>query len=694
VSIDGGGKKKYTEYWRVITVNINRLAVFSDETESCRLPLEPDKNDSIEIKIRTAKDDADLVYAVCNGKSLAMKKVESEGLFDYYSVKLEPSEENVKYYFEIVKGDKKYYYSKVGVSEEVLSYADFVIIKDFKTPLWSRSTVMYQIYVDRFCNGDPTNTVKDDEYTYLKMKVSQIKDWNRPPAAEDIRNFYGGDLQGVIDKLPYLKDLGIETIYFNPIFVSPSNHKYDIQDYHHVDPHIGKIVEDGGRVLEKAEETNANASMYKIRTTSPKNLEASDELFRQLVEKAHEMGIRVILDGVFNHCGAFNKWMDRENFYGKKGAYWKKDSKYNNYFVWKDNKDSAWPENENYTGWWNLPNHPKLNFEDSPELFNEIMDTAKKWISEPYNADGWRIDVAADLGQSEEYNHKFWQEYRKAVKEANEEAIILAEHYGNPAPWLDGTQWDTIMNYDAFMDPVSYFFTGMEKHSDSFNSEKYNNGGMFANDMVQTMARLPRQTLFTTMNQLSNHDHSRFLTRTNMTVGRVAAKGSEAAGENVDKEIMKEAVLFQFTWVGSPTVYYGDEAGVVGWTDPDNRRTYPWGKEDTELLSYHKDVIALRKRYGIFKTGSTMFLNEGKAVVSYARFDRNRCVIVCFNNGSEDTEYSVPVWRTGAKENSVFKKVFSSADGKTIPEKYYKVIDGKFTVKVKAKSGVVIANEF
>ena len=448
-------------------------------------------------------------------------------------------------------------------------------------------------------------------------------------------------------------------------------------------------------MLNKDESTNENASMYKIRTTSPKNLKASDELFRVLVEKAHEMGIRVILDGVFNHCGAFNKWLDRENFYGGRGedvgAYWSKDSKYNNYFVWKEN---SWPKNEKYAGWWDLPNHPKLNFEDSPQLLDEILSTAKKWISAPYNADGWRIDVAADLGQTEEYNHKFWQMYRNAVKEANNEAIILAEHYGNPAPWLDGTQWDTIMNYDAFMDPVSYFFTGMEKHSDSYNDEKYNNGGMFANDMVQTMARLPRQTLFTTMNQLSNHDHSRFLTRTNKTVGRVATKGSAAAGENTDMAIMKEAVLFQFTWVGSPTVYYGDEAGVVGWTDPDDRRTYPWGNEDYDLLHYHRDVISLRKRYDVFKTGSTMFLNEGRGFVSYARFDRENCVVVAFNNTEEDMEYSVPVWRTGVEEKTLFKMIFSSADGRKVPENYYKVSDGHFKVKVKAKSGVVIANEF
>jgi len=677
---------------------LNRLAVFSDETESYRFPVEPDENDNITIKIRTQRNDADSVFAVCDSVRIEMEKCETTGRFDYYRAVLAPSADNIRYYFEINKGGEIYYYSKVGVSKEILSYADFLIIKNFKTPLWSRSAIMYQIYVDRFCNGDPYNSVKSYEYTYLGVKVSQKKNWNEAPAAEDIRNFYGGDLQGVINKLPYLKSLGIEAIYFNPIFVSPSNHKYDIQDYDHIDPHIGKIVEDGGRLLTRSETTNENASMYKIRTTSQKNLEASDMLFKELVEKAHSMGIKVILDGVYNHCGAFNKWLDKEKLYEKDGkslgAYWSKESPYKDYFVWKNDSDDAWPENDSYDGWWGFANHPKLNYENSPALTEAIMTSAKKWVSAPYNADGWRIDVAADLGQSEEFNHKFWAMFRQNIKNANPNAIILAEHYGDAAPWLDGKQWDTIMNYDAFMDPVSYFFTGMEKHSDSFSQQLYNNGGAFANTMVQKMARLPRQALFTSMNQLSNHDHSRFLTRTNMTAGRVNTKGSGSAAENINKDVFKEAVLMQFTWVGSPTLYYGDEAGVVGWTDPDNRRTYPWGSEDRELIEYHKQVIALRKAYNVLKTGSTMFLNEGSGIISYGRFDDNNRIIVIFNNTDTENEIIIPVWRTGVEDNTVFKEVFSSLKGSRLEEKYHKVKNGSFAVKIAGRNGLVLADEF
>ena len=177
---------------------------------------------------------------------------------------------------------------------------------------------MYQIYVDRFCNGDPTNDVLTNEYHYIGAKSQHVEDWYRYPSSMDVRDFYGGDLQGVLDKMDYLEQLGVEVIYFNPLFVSPSNHKYDSQDYDHVDPHCGKIVKDGGRLLEDWETDNTHADRYILRTTDSENLEASDRLLIRVIEEAHKRGIRVILDGVFNHCGSFNKWLDRERIYENK----------------------------------------------------------------------------------------------------------------------------------------------------------------------------------------------------------------------------------------------------------------------------------------------------------------------------------------------------------------------------------------
>ena len=159
----------------------------------------------------------------------------------------------------------------------------------------------------------------------------------------------------------------------------------------------------------------------------------------------------------------------------------------------------------------------------------------KKWVSPPYSVDGWRLDVAADLGHTAEYNHAFWKKFRKAVKEANPQALILAEHYGDPSGWLQGDEWDSIMNYDAFMEPVTWFLTGMEKHSDSYNGGLYGNGQSFFDAMAYHMSRMQTNTVFTAMNQLSNHGHSRFLTRTNQVVGRIGSMGPERASENVKK---------------------------------------------------------------------------------------------------------------------------------------------------------------
>ena len=213
---------------------------------------------------------------------------------------------------------------------------------------------MYQIYVDRFYNGDPKNDVLTDEYRYIGANTVKVEDWNKYPDAMGVREFYGGDLQGVLDKMDYLQDLGIDVIYFNPLFVSPSNHKYDIQDYDYIDPHFGKIVMDEGELLQPGQE-NRFATRYINRVSNKANLEASNELFAEVVKEAHRRGIKVILDGVFNHCGSFNKWMDRERIYEnaegyEKGAYVEESSPYHNYFAF--HHQAAWPYNHNYDGWW------------------------------------------------------------------------------------------------------------------------------------------------------------------------------------------------------------------------------------------------------------------------------------------------------------------------------------------------------
>ena len=331
--------------------------------------------------------------------------------------------------------------------------------------------------MDRFYNADPSNDVLSGEYYYVGSQSERVTDWDSLPANLDIGRFYGGDLQGVRAKLDYLQELGVEVIYFNPLFVSPSNHKYDIQDYDYIDPHFAVIKKDEGGLLKEGEKENKKASRYICRVTSKENLEASNEYFAELVKEIHARGMKVILDGVFNHCGSFNKWLDRECIYeGQKGyepgAYVSEASPYHDFFGFTG---GVWPYNKNYEGWWGHDTLPKLNYEGSKELYDYILRIGKKWVSVPYNVDGWRLDVAADLGHSIGVNHQFWKDFRKSVKKANPEAIILAEHYGDPSSWMRGDQWDTVMNYDAFMEPITWFLTGMEKHSDEFQAEWYGN---------------------------------------------------------------------------------------------------------------------------------------------------------------------------------------------------------------------------
>ncbi|MFV0519237.1 MAG: glycoside hydrolase family 13 protein [Lachnospirales bacterium] len=654
-------------YARINNNYINMEAIFSDETENYVSPCEPLNDEPVNIKIRTAKNNIDRVFFVL-GLDEDCEKTEifvcdSDEYFDYYSYNFKCIEKEIKYYFELVKGEKVYYYNRFGLQNRLLSEFSFKIIPNWKTPQWSKSAVMYQIYVDRFFNGDKKNDVINNEYKYLGAPVKKLE-WEKPVEARDVCNHYGGDLQGILDKLEYLKELGVEVLYLNPIFVSPSNHKYDIQDYDYIDPHFAKIIKDDGEALYFEKFNNEYATKYISRTTDKENLEASNEFFAEFIKECHKNNIRVIIDGVFNHCGAFNKWLDKEHFYEKNGyvagAYSSEKSDYHNFFVWTNDKADTWPDNENYSSWWGHDNHPKLNLENSKELENYILEIGKKWVSEPYNVDGWRLDVGADLGNTSEYNHSFWKKFRNAVKNGNNESIIISEHYGDASSWLAGDEWDTIMNYDAFMEPVTWFLTGMEKHSDSHDPYALNNSENFYNAMLYNMNKFTIQSLNTAMNQLSNHDHSRFLTRTNMTAGRIHNSGREMASKNIKLEIMYEAIVIQMTWPGSPSLYYGDEVGLVGWTDPDNRRTFPWGKENNTLKNFYKKAIEIHKNNSALRYGSITKLCLDYGILSYGRWDKDNSIVVVINNNEEYKKVLLPIWKIAKKNSGILEVLLES----------------------------------
>ena len=666
----------------------NLKQCFADESEEFRTPIEPEVGGCVTLRLRVTERTNTFAWVVVGGLRIAMKVKMDNGRYQMYEAVTPPLKEITTYYYELLQGSRTVYLSRRGIVETVPVDCFFVIHPGFSIPEWSRGAVMYQIFTDRFCNGDMSNDVTEREYLYERgYAAHRTAHWDSLPLPLDVHNFYGGDLAGVRSKLDYLQYLGVEVIYFNPLFVSPSNHKYDTQDYDHIDPHFGRIVKDSGEQVPDWVGSNQMATRYIERTTDPMNLEASDKLFIELSEEIHRRGMKLILDGVFNHCGSFHKWMDREGFYKNadkdgSGAYMNPSSPYRSFFKFLPNGT--------YESWWGFVTLPKLNYEGSETLCREILRIAAKWVSPPYNADGWRLDVAADLGHAEEFNHRFWKRFRKTVKEANPNALILAEHYGNAGAWLDGTEWDTVMNYDAFMEPVTWFLTGMEKHSDRYSEDADCNGGLFWKNMEKALISFPGCSRECAMNQLDNHDHSRFMTRTNKTPGRLMSKGSAAASQGIRPGLYRAGVVMLMTWTGAPTLYYGDETGLCGWTDPDSRRPFPWNNENWELIEFHKYTISLRKRHKALRKGALISLAGEHGLVAYGRFLGNDRLVVAVNSGNYYRKVELSVDMVGAPQNgSMIRLLETTEDGYNVGRVPVVIRNGRISFEMRPTSSVI-----
>ena len=473
----------------------------------------------LRIRLRAAKDDLDkveIIYAVkynwlTDRKSKQMQKSYSDALYDYYTVTLDVPDSRIGYIFLLQSGEEKYYYSEEGLTIEYnhdKSYYNF-----FQYPYinetdlhkkvdWCDRAIFYQIFVDRFHMGSCS---KDRNYI--------DKDWGELPKP---KGFYGGDLPGITEKLDYLQDLGINSIYLTPIFQSPSNHKYDTIDYEEVDAMFG---------------TNRD--------------------LKELVESAHKRGIKILLDAVFNHCSYLCK---RFQDVLRKG----KESVYYDWFIIRGDRPVL--EQMNYECFAACNYMPKWNT-NNPEVQKFLLHIATKWIKE-YGIDGWRLDVA------DEVSHDFWRQFRKAVKAAKPDALIVGENWHDSRPWLEGDQFDSIMNYSFTKACLDYF--AYEKYSAQRFCERLSEILMRNTDQVNEMM----------LNLLDSHDTERFLTN---------------VGENADKLKCALAVLFFF--VGMPCIYYGTEIGTTGGYDPDSRRTFDWDKTHWNMDIYNtvKDLIRLRK---------------------------------------------------------------------------------------------------
>ena len=468
------------------------------------------------------------------------------------------------------------------------------IPKSFTTPRWAWGAVIYQVFPDRFAReGSCDLTGKLTPYVLHENWEEEVC-WQPNHRGEVLNNdFYGGNFRGIREKLPYIASLGATILYLNPISKSFSSHRYDTGDYKTPDPMLG-----------------------------------TEEDFRELCKAAHDLGIRVILDGVYSHTGADSLYFDREGRFGGKGAYCTPDSPYYSWYTFRD-----YPND--YNSWWGFQTLPTINKLD-PAFQSYIMDGEDSvighWLA--LGADGFRLDVADELP------NEFMDRFKKRLRQLNGNALLMGEVWEDASNkiaydvrrryFVDGTL-DSVMNY-PFRTAILRFVRE-EEGAETFR------------DRVMTVVEnYPSQVLHCNMNLLGTHDTPRILTalvdgydgpREEMAYRTLSPEQRQLA-----KKRLLAATALQFTLPGSPSVYYGDEAGMEGGKDPFNRRTFPWGKEDRQLLEHYRLLGQLRSKYEALRLGEMEFIHARGGVLGYRRTAGGERLAVMFNRTGEDLEVS------------------------------------------------------
>lgn len=474
--------------------------------------------------------------------------------------------------------------------------------KDFKTPDWLKGGMIYQIFPDRFYNsGSKKKNVPEDRF--LVRDLSRLPEYRQDNGICSLGNdYYGGDLEGVTEKLPYLASLGVTCIYLNPIFEAHSNHRYNTADYEKIDPLLG----------------------------NEKDLE-------KLCKKAEKYGISIILDGVFSHTGDDSIYFNKYKRYRSLGAAESENSPYRSWYKFDTSPIG-------YSAWWGVPSLPEI-IEENPD-FNEFITgkngIIRKWMR--YGVKGWRLDVADELPDS------FLDNIRKALKTEDPDALLLGEvwedasnkiSYEKRRRYLDGSQLDSVMNY-PFAEAVISFVKGGD-------------GFVFMDKIMTVLENYPKQVVDVLMNHLGTHDTARLMTVMGKD-GQPPRTRAEQAASHLDgaeyaKAIkrLKLAAVIQYTLPGVPSLFYGDEAGLEGWGDPFCRSFYPWGRENKDLIDFYKQLGKFRYENKVFKEGRFEPVLGALGVIAYIRESDNEKILVAVNRWREDDIINIPVEFNNAK---------------------------------------------
>ena len=497
------------------------------------------------------------------------------------------------------------------------------------TPDWVQDAIFYQIFPDRFARSE-------------RLPDLGFEQWDAPPT---YNGFKGGDLFGIAERLDYLSGLGITALYLNPVFASASNHRYHTYDYYHVDPLLG-----------------------------------GNEALRMLIDKAHERNIRVVLDGVFNHASR-GFWQFHHVLENGEGSPYKDWFYFDPERLKGSRRWGAYPSTGElhalkngegslralgYQAWWDLPALPKFNT-DTPAVREFLFGVGEHWIR--FGIDGWRLDVPAEIDDDD-----FWQEFRRRVKSINPDAYIVGEIWHEAQRWLAGDQFDATMNYLVTAAVLSYFGDGrldmtIVNQAGGLNGRVHPNMDAtgFADEIDRLTNLYSPEVTRSQLNLFDSHDMPRFLTCVSN-----------------DTRSLQLAMLFMFTYVGAPCLYYGDEVGMTGAHDPDCRRAFPWddSRWNQDLLNYTKAVIALRKEYQSLRRGTYQrLLSEGQ-VFAFGRKSDQEVLIVAINAGDEPQKSAFSI-ESLAKENPTRATVFG-------PDMQPRVEKDYLHVEIPPHNGVVV----
>jgi cyclomaltodextrinase len=546
------------------------------------LTIHPDGGVLIRLHTEPGFQEAVLVYNDSDVHAFPMALRHETTRFSYWEIRFKPIRPQLRYAFALRCDDGKVvYYDHSGITSGVEFHfqLDLTTKTGFHTPEWVQGAFIYQIFPERFANGDPA------------LNPPGSAPWGSPPGRFQ---FQGGDLVGVNQKLDYLQELGVEVIYLNPVFKSPSNHKYDTEDYYQVDPHFG-----------------------------------GNQALQTLVANAHQRSMRVLLDASFNHCfptffafqdiiqhgddSAYWDWFNIKRFpidviirpSSLPSWYWQKEDAAESWLqqfesltnipvrILEDDQDGPGMDLA-YEGWFNVPNMPKINL-TNPETREYFIQVAKHWIAE-YQVDGWRMDVVPHIVED------FWLDMRREVKALRPDAHLLAEVWGDASFWLGGDRFDATMNYTFYYLCLEYF------------AKARMDTATFVAGFGSMLMSYADQVTAANQNLLSSHDTVRF---------------RRHAGEDPLRHRL--AMFFQFTVPGAPGVYYGDEIGMTGDHDPDCRRAFPWDQKDTwnhELLAQTKALARLRKEYPALRHGNWQLVWTGAEALTYLRQHEEQRILV------------------------------------------------------------------